>query len=129
MCTTLGNQSEIGNVDRPGKTPLVRGVEDSIERDVFEDLVDPQLVRIEHHDVSWIPSLEKRANERLLTGAMTYSASSLVQQLSARKEWTSTNVNKECRPERGVLLYTAVPSCHQCQRKSKIQSRDRSVER
>jgi len=44
-------------------------------------------------------ALEKRVNERLLTGAMTYryNASSLVQQLSARKEWTSTNVNKESR--------------------------------
>ena len=47
--TALGNQSEIGNVDRLGQTTLVGCVKDRIEGDVLEDLVDPQLVRVENH--------------------------------------------------------------------------------
>jgi hypothetical protein len=47
--STLGDQSEISNVDGSGQTALVGSIKDGIERDVLKDLVDPQLVRIEDH--------------------------------------------------------------------------------
>ena len=49
MRATFGYQAEISNVDGLGQTSFVGSVEDSIEGNVLKDLVDPQLVRVEHH--------------------------------------------------------------------------------
>jgi hypothetical protein len=45
----LGNGSQIGNIHRSAKACLVRGIEEGIQRNVLENLVDSQLVRIKDH--------------------------------------------------------------------------------
>ena len=47
--TAFGYQAEISNVDGLGKASFVGSVEDRIQGNVLKDLVDPQLVRVEHH--------------------------------------------------------------------------------
>jgi len=45
----LGNQAQVGNIDRLADGRFVRGVKNDVERDVLEDFVQPELVRVEHH--------------------------------------------------------------------------------
>lgn len=45
----MGDKAKIGNVDSPFHACLVRGIEDSIKRDVLKELVYSKLVRIEYH--------------------------------------------------------------------------------
>ena len=49
VSSLLGAEPEVGDVHRLGKTSLCRGIEHLVERDVLEDLVDSQLVWIDHH--------------------------------------------------------------------------------
>ena len=46
----LGTQSQIGNIHSLAKTCLRRRIKNCIERDVLEELVHSQLVRIRYHD-------------------------------------------------------------------------------
>ena len=63
MSTSLGNCSQIGNIHRSAKARLVRGIKDGIQRNMLENLVDSQLVRIEHHlDLCSIESIERLIN-------------------------------------------------------------------
>ena len=49
MRAGLGNRSQIGNIDGLRQGSLVWCVKKGIERDVLEDLVDSEFVRIEKH--------------------------------------------------------------------------------
>jgi hypothetical protein len=47
--TRLGDQTKIRNIHRSGELSLVRGIKDGIERNVLENFVEPELVRVENH--------------------------------------------------------------------------------
>jgi hypothetical protein len=49
MGTRLGNLTKIGNIHSTLKARLVGSIKNRIQRNVLEDLVEPHLVRIEHH--------------------------------------------------------------------------------
>ena len=49
MCTRLCNLAKIGNIDGSLEACLVGSVKDGIQRNVLENLVDSEFVRIEHH--------------------------------------------------------------------------------
>lgn len=49
MCSSLANGSKVGNVHSPFQSGLVWSIKDGIQRNVLEDLVDSELMRVEDH--------------------------------------------------------------------------------
>mmetsp|Transcript_77669 Transcript_77669/g.225387 ORF Transcript_77669/g.225387 Transcript_77669/m.225387 type:complete len:128 (-) Transcript_77669:34-417(-) len=47
--SSLGDKTEVCNIDGLLQSPLIRGVKNSIERDVLQQLVNAEFVGIENH--------------------------------------------------------------------------------
>ena len=56
VSTSLGDSTKVRDVDGLAQARFVRRIEDGIERDVLQDLVKAEFVRIEDHGGLWVTS-------------------------------------------------------------------------